>query len=70
MSSELLFLEEVAAMARTPLSTVRYWVATGKLGSLRPGRRRFVRRSELERFLAEVSRPASRAPRTSGDGER
>ncbi len=52
MPNELLFLEEVAVETRAALSTVRYWITTGKLPSLRPGRRRLVRRSDLERFLA------------------
>jgi excisionase family DNA binding protein len=70
MASEFLFLEEVAAEIRTPLSTVRYWIITGKLPSIRPGRRRLVRRSDLERFLAasggDSAAPASTPPSSSG----
>ncbi len=51
MPSEFLFLEEVAAETRATLSTVRHWIAVGKLPSVRPGRRRLVRRADLERFL-------------------
>ncbi|RYZ03092.1 MAG: helix-turn-helix domain-containing protein [Myxococcales bacterium] len=46
-------LEEVAEETRTALSTVRHWIATGRLPSTRPGRRRLVRRADLERFLAD-----------------
>jgi excisionase family DNA binding protein len=54
MPSPFLLLEEVAEETRTPLSTVRHWIATGKLASVRPGRRRLVRRIDLEAFLASV----------------
>jgi excisionase family DNA binding protein len=50
-SDGLLLLTEVARRARVSLSTVRYWVATRKLPSVRPGRRRMVRHADLERFL-------------------
>jgi len=56
MASELLFLEEVAELTRAKLSCVRFWVRTGKLPSLRPGRRVMVRRSVLEQFLADAER--------------
>jgi excisionase family DNA binding protein len=49
---EFLLLDEVARECRAPLSSVRYWVATGLLHSIRPGRRRLVSREDLERFLA------------------
>jgi len=51
-TSKLLLVEEVAAICRVPVSTVRYWLFVGKLPSVRPGRRRLVREDELERFLA------------------
>jgi excisionase family DNA binding protein len=54
---ELLLLEEVARRCRAPLSSVRHWVRLGRLASIRPGRRRLVRRDELERFLAQQSEP-------------
>lgn len=50
-SPDLLLLEEVARKCRTSLSTVRYWIRTGRLRSVRPGRRRLVHRRELDRFL-------------------
>lgn len=49
---DLLFLEEVAVVARAKLETVRFWIKQGKLRSIRPGRRRLVRREDLEAFLA------------------
>jgi len=55
MSSPFLLLVEVAEETRTPLSTVRHWVASGKLASTRPGRRRLVRRTDLDAFLADKS---------------
>jgi excisionase family DNA binding protein len=48
----LLLLEEVARELRVSVSTVRHWIAVGKLPSVRPGRRRMVRRLELEAFVA------------------
>ena len=48
---KLLLLEEVAREARVSTETVRYWIRTRKLASVRPGRRRLVRRDTLDRFL-------------------
>jgi excisionase family DNA binding protein len=70
MPSEFLLLEEVAAEMRAPVSTVRYWIASGRLASIRPGRRRLVRRSDLERFLADVPGRATGAAALSDIGER
>lgn len=52
MPTEYLLLEEVAREARVVLRTVRYWVWTKKLRSVRPGRRRMVRREDLDAFLS------------------
>jgi len=52
MASEFLFVEEVASETRVSISTVRHWIRTGKLPSLKPGRRRLVRRSDLDALLA------------------
>jgi excisionase family DNA binding protein len=60
MSNALLLLEEVAQEARATISTVRHWVSTGKLASVRPGRRRLVRRSDLEAFLGCAGAEAGR----------
>lgn len=52
LDDPLFTLEEVAEATRASLSSARWWVVTGKLKAIRPGRRVLVRRSELERFLA------------------
>ncbi len=64
MPQELLLLEEVARECRTSIGTVRHWIAVGKLASVRPGKRRLVRREDLDRFLE--GRPSA-AP-NSGSG--
>lgn len=44
----LLLLEEAARMARVSPSTIRHWIATGKLGgSVRLGKRRLIPRRAL-----------------------
>jgi excisionase family DNA binding protein len=59
--SEYLLLPEVAAACRTSVSTVRVWIAAGRLPSIRPGRRRLVHRLALARFLEEAGTRAARA---------
>ena len=49
-------LEEVAAKTRASVSTVRQWVRYGKLDSILVGRRRLVRRSDLDAFMTQRSR--------------
>jgi excisionase family DNA binding protein len=39
------------------LGTVRHWITMGKLASVRPGRRRLVRRTDLDAFLAASAMP-------------
>ncbi len=56
MANELLFLKEVAELTRARMSCVRFWVRTGKLPSLRLGRWVLVRRTALEKFLADSER--------------
>lgn len=53
---DLLFLEDVAAITRVSVETVRFWIKRGRLASIRPGRRRMVRREDLEAFLARPVR--------------
>jgi excisionase family DNA binding protein len=62
---EFLQLDEVADIARVSVSTVRHWIKAGRLPSLRPGRRRLVRREDFERFLI-----TGRQPRTVSNAER
>lgn len=47
-----MLLSEVASEARVSLSSVRHWLRTGKLQSVRPGRRRLIRRTDFEQFIA------------------
>jgi len=49
---DYLLLSEVAEITRTSIDSVRGWLRSGRLPSVKPGRRRLVRREELERFLA------------------
>ena len=46
-----LLLSEAAEIARTSVSTVRHWIATGKLRKHRPGRRVLIALEDLEAFL-------------------
>lgn len=65
MAHELLFVDEVARVLRGTVSTGRYWLYTGRLPSLRPGRRRMIRRADLDVFLLSS---APKAARTSSFG--
>lgn len=51
MPSDWLLVPEAAAYARTSIDTVRTWIAKGMLPSSRPGRRRLVRKDDLDAFL-------------------
>ena len=55
---EFLLLDEVARECRASVASVRYWIASGRLRSVRPGRRRLVSREDLDRFIATGGRPA------------
>lgn len=48
---EYMLLEEIAEIARAPVETVRAWIRSGRLPSVKPGRRRLVRRADFEHFL-------------------
>lgn len=48
---KLLTIDEVAAIARAPRSTVFHWAYTGRLKSRRVGRRRLVVEEDLRAFL-------------------
>jgi excisionase family DNA binding protein len=50
---DLLLIEEVAQIARVSVETVRYWLKQAKIESIRPGRRRMIRREHLETFLSK-----------------
>jgi len=54
---EWLLINEVAKIARVSPDTVRFWIKTGRLRSVRPGRRRLVRRDVLDAFLSPGGAP-------------
>lgn len=47
----LLTVTEAADTARTSPSTIRHWLAIGRLPSVKPGRRRLIRRADLAALL-------------------
>jgi excisionase family DNA binding protein len=49
--TDLLTLPEVAQRVRVSVSTVRHWIRTGTLPSVRPARRRLVPRDAVEAFV-------------------
>lgn len=55
-SDELLFMAEVADFLRSGLSTVRHWIATGRLPGVQPGRHLLVWKSDLYAFIARGER--------------
>lgn len=48
---KLLSLDEVAAVARAPRSTILYWCYQGRLRSVKVGRRRLITEADLALFL-------------------
>jgi excisionase family DNA binding protein len=64
---EFQLLDEVARECRASVASVRYWIASGRLRSVRPGRRRLVSREDLERFIATGGRPPA-VPRAAATG--
>ena len=55
-ANKLLRISEAAEIARASKDTVRYWVKTGKLPSVKPGRSRLIEASELAVFLRRNAR--------------
>ncbi len=53
-SSEIIYADEVAALLRRSLDTIRYWDRIGKVlpPSYKLGRRKYWRRSEVESLLS------------------
>jgi len=51
LTHDLMLLTEVASEARVGVDTVRHWIQTGKLPSVKPGRKRMVLRSDFEAFM-------------------
>ena len=58
MASEWLFAEDIAREMRVLVATVRYWIKTRKLASVRPGRRLLVLRQDLDALLASTRKTA------------
>jgi excisionase family DNA binding protein len=47
----LLTLDQVAELTHTPKNTIRFWIAQRRLSTVKLGRRRLVRRRDLEAFI-------------------
>jgi excisionase family DNA binding protein len=65
-ASDYVDIDEGSAIAGVSVSTFRYWIYCGRLQSVRPGRRRMVRRDVLEKFLSSdlaAERKANPVPR-------
>jgi excisionase family DNA binding protein len=43
-----------ARVGGVPISTIYYWIQTGRLKAFRPGRRLLIREDELVRFVEET----------------
>ena len=63
MARTFLYLNEVARECRTSVSTVRHWIAVGRLPSVRPGRRLLVTRDDLDSFIDASARKPRAAER-------
>lgn len=51
LTADVYHLPDVARICLASLSTVRHWIAIGRLKSIKPGRRRLVLRADLAKFL-------------------
>ena len=49
---QYLLVAEVAELAEAPVHSVRAWLRSGRLPSVKLGRRRLVRRADFEAFMA------------------
>jgi excisionase family DNA binding protein len=50
---------EAATIARVPASTVRHWVAIGRLAKYKPGRHPLVKRDALIAFIEATAAPTT-----------
>ena len=67
MARTFLYLDEVARECRASVSTVRHWIAVGRLRGVRPGRRLLVMREDLDSFIdASTRRPRAPSDRAAG----
>ena len=63
-----LLVDEAAHIARCAPSTIRYWIRVGRLPSTRPGRRRLIRRDDLESFLEQPDHRPAGGPAAPTEG--
>lgn len=56
LEEQLLMVEEIAAGLRVQVSTVRYWIRSGKLPAVKLGRRLMIYRGDLEKFVCGCRR--------------
>jgi excisionase family DNA binding protein len=59
MSSDLLDVEEAAAVLHVKVATVRSWVLKSKVSYVKLGRRVFLRRGDLEQLIERSVVPAA-----------
>lgn len=64
--ADFLLIDEVARVCRTSPETVRFWIKTGRLRSIRPARRRLIARADIQRFLD--GKASRRRSKRDGDG--
>lgn len=55
----LLTISEVASLTRAPISTVSFWIYSGKLKAHKVGRRRLVAEPDLVAFVMPAAQHAS-----------
>lgn len=48
---QYLLVTEIAELARAPVHSVRAWLRSGRLPSVKPGRRRLLRRVDFDAFM-------------------
>ncbi|HKO46262.1 MAG TPA: helix-turn-helix domain-containing protein [Polyangiaceae bacterium] len=62
-AGEFIKLPVVAEYFGVPVSTVRQWVRSGRLPSIKPGRHRLVRQQDFELFCTRNARGAAQEAR-------
>jgi excisionase family DNA binding protein len=60
MTSDLLDVEEAAGFCHVKVATMRDWILKGKIAHVKLGRRVFLRRMDLEKFITDSFVPARR----------
>jgi len=69
MARDFLYIEEVARECRTGVSSVRAWISSGRLRSIRPGRRLLVAQHDLDAFLASTAQQPRQTAHEHSDEE-